>query len=142
MRDGCGYAGLNNLDQLVQWAREFHALSPFAERKFSPQSTREYLTQFIKGHNAILIMNDTGAIGASWSNSPIFEGRVVNEAFWYGGGLDLLREYMDWVDRLGVCGDVLSVMNNRNVDSDRLLKVLSKWGYEVHERTLVRKAPK
>ena len=139
MRDGCAYAGVSDLDNLVELAREFHEESPFADRRFSPQGAREYLAEFIKSHNAILIIGHGGAIGASWSESRIFHGRVVNEAFWYGGGLTLLREYMDWCERVGACGDVMGLMDNSKVDSERLLRVLEKFGYTIHERTLVRR---
>ena len=132
-----------DLDQLVELARKFHAISPFARYTFSPSGTKNYLTSVLSGRpDTVIFMTDTAAIGGRVTYLPFCDATIARESFWFsdGGsdGLKVLREYMRWVESRGVNIDIMTGMNCDNHDLQRVLNVLDRLGYRGAEMTLNR----
>jgi len=139
----CWYATHDDMELLLVLAREFHALSPFKNFKFSPSGTRNYLNLILRDPNSTIIMHENGAIGASVTDYPFCEMRVSKEAFWYSrkeglGGFVLLKEYIKWVSRKKAQVDMLSSLEINDREQKILVRALRIAGYQTVERTHMR----
>lgn len=139
----CWRATPDDLDTLVALAREFHALSPFKDYKFSPSGTRQHFMLMMRCPSSVIIMHDNGLIGGTVSDYPFCDLRIGKEAFWYarrqgGGGIVLLKEYMRWVEGKGGQIDLLSSLEIEGRVSNVIGRVLARMGFDTVEHTHMR----
>lgn len=140
MSTECWRATLNDLDTLVVLAREFHALSPFRDYKFSPSGTRQHFLLMMRCPSSVIIMHENGLIGGTVSDYPFCELRIGKEAFWYArrDGIVLLKEYMRWVEGKGGQIDLLSSLEIEGKKSGVIGRVLRRLGFDTVEHTHMR----
>lgn len=143
MSDECWRATHDDLDTLVVLAKEFHAMSPFVDYKFSPSGSRRHFQLMMRCPNSVILMHDDGLIGGTVSDYPFCDLRLGKEAFWYArkeglGGLVLLRDYMQWVEDKGGQIDLLSSLEIKGRKSGVIERVLRMSGFHAVEHTHMR----
>lgn len=143
MSGECWRATPDDLDTLVALAREFHALSPFKDYRFSPSGARQHFLLMMRCPSSVIIMHDDGLIGGTVSDYPFCELRIGKEAFWYArregvGGIALLKDYMKWVESKGAQMDLLSSLEIEGRKSGVIERVLRRYGFHIVEHTHIR----
>ena len=143
MTDSCRIASTDDLDTLVELAREFHTLSPFKDYRFSPSGSRRHFIAMMESPNTVIIMHDNGLIGGTVSDYPFCEMRVAKEAFWFArreglGGMVLLDHYVKWVARQGADIDLISSLEIAGLRPGLMARLLRRRGYSDVETTHMR----
>ena len=133
-------ADISDIEDLVVLAEKFHAVSPFADYKFSPQGTRSFLKSIIHNPNAVILMHEHGAIAGSVLELPMCDLRCGEELFWYAerNGLVLLNKYHSWLERRGVRVSMFSSIENESDMSIKVRAYLNRIGYETLETKMIR----
>jgi len=134
-------ATFDDLDSLVLWAREFHAMSFFKNHAFSPQGTKNFLTMMIRNPSFVILMHDNGAIGGSIENNPFCNARVAKELFWYAerDGIQLLSAFSGWANDNAADIEFMSSIHPLSKNGSTLHKLMNRRGYELVENTYIRR---
>ena len=109
-------AGEKDILLLMDWMRDFHAMSPYAESvPFDWVDTEETLLNMVKNENAVILFHQTGLIGGIVT--PFFFNKsrtMAVETFWYAerDGKRLLKAFEEWADGMGADAVVMSSLGN------------------------------
>lgn len=115
---------------LVQWASEFHALSPYRHMPLDLKATADWLRNLIHLPSCVIFMTNSGAIGGSVFHVPRLATTFLQEEFWHsaGGrdGVRLFKALRQWGRENGA--DQLSMISLP--DSDKIENFYTRQGLE------------
>ena len=132
----------DDLDLLVLWARQFHYVSMLKEYDFSAQGTRNFLSMMIDSPDCLVLIHDTGALGAIIHDYPFCNVRVAKELFWYAerDGIKLLAGFGEWAIEKGADLQMMSSLQVSDKNTERMRRVMSRYGYLHVENTYLKRA--
>lgn len=125
-------ATLDDIEQCVEWAREFHKYSAWSDLPFDAETVRKTLAGLVVKDEGLLLLTNSGMIGAVLSPMLFNQSiKIAYELFWWRGGMKLIRAYEDWAKSheaipLMVCLD--------DENTDRMAKLYERRGYTPTER--------
>jgi hypothetical protein len=96
-------AAPGDLPQLLEWGREFHAMSGMAA-PFDPDAVSRLLLRMMESPDAVILMTERGGIGGflmpAWT-AP--DWLIAVETFWFAGGdgRALLTAFESWAAQSG-----------------------------------------
>ena len=112
----------DDLSMVIDFGRDFHALSPWREIPFDADSTKDFCARLIDG--GVILLSDTGMIGGLLNPLYLNPSYVIAcEMFWWAksGGRELMEAFEAWGDEQGVFGFQFSALGDDKADRmDRL----------------------
>lgn len=121
---------------LVEMGRKFHAMSPHASMApYDGEAVDRMLTFMIQSDAAVVIMNDTGVIGAVYAPVYFNPGTwMCEESFWWADkdGGELLAGLEEHAKGWGA--DFLHLSTLENDKSKAIDRVLTRKGFRAIER--------
>lgn len=129
-------AGLDDLDRLLSWGREFHQFSPWRHTPYSEGAVRQILTDIFDSDTATVLMHDKGMIGGFIM--PLWlapDHHLAHELFWWAesDGGSLLDAFEDWAKSKGAKEVIM--LGLHGVDGDKVKRIYTHKGYNPREYT-------
>lgn len=127
-------ATYEDIPQLIEWGREFHAASPYADREYSPERVENVLKGMI--NTGIVLISDKGMAGALKAPLWFADGDIAQELFWWGDA-ELREGLEDWAKSEGVAGFTMVCLENEKAPV--LSRLYRMKGYALTEHHFLRR---
>lgn len=136
------FAAKDDIPRVLEWARQFHLLSPWNHHRFDETRMRTTIEFLIQSPDHCLIVHDHGMIAGSISRIMFGDALIAQEIAWYAeeDGKSLLEAFELWAytqgaDEIGMVGLEYDDPK-RNKVMERLYR---RMGYRVIEKQYSKK---
>lgn len=131
----------DDIERLLQFARRFHPLSPYAHEAFDVGKVSQYLKGFFNRSDARIFISTNGAIGMTIDHTEVYQRPYVRERFMYAerGAGARLRDMLDaFADVNGGIPITLFALSHDGKDTKAQTRLYARQGYRVAETTYVK----
>ena len=118
----------DDLDLVVNFGRDFHAVSPWREISFDPDSTKDFCARLVDG--GVILLSETGMIGGLLNPLYFNPAYVVAcEMFWWAksGGRELMEAFEKWGADEGAVALQFSALGDDK--AERMARLFDLAGY-------------
>lgn len=82
-----------DLPRIVEWGRQFHAISPYAGLPYAPERVAETVRGLME--SGVVLISETGMAAAVMAPLWFADGLAAQEVFWWGDA-SLRQGLEDW----------------------------------------------
>lgn len=126
-----------DFDAILEIGQRFHAFSPWRDRPFDADATRDMLNRMMASDDAVLLWNGTGILGGIVAPIYFGGGIVAQELFWFAdrSGRELLDAFEAWAAGKGAAGVLMISLAIDERTDQRMEAIYQRRGYALRERT-------
>ena len=126
-----------DFDAILKIGQRFHAFSPWRDRPFDADATRDMLNRMMASDDAVLLWNGTGILGGIVAPIYFGGGLVAQELFWFAdaNGRELLNTFEAWAKAKGAAGVLMISLAIDERTDQRMEAIYQRRDYALRERT-------
>jgi len=125
-----------DFDAILQIGKRFHEFSPWRDRPFSEDATRDMLHRLVDSEDAVLFWNGSGILGGLVAPIYFGGGTVAQELFWFAdaNGRELLDAFEAWASQKGAAGVLMISLSLDERTDARMDRLYKRRNYRLRER--------
>lgn len=117
-----------DIPRILEWGRQFHAMSPYSDMVFAPERVEATIRNLME--IGVVLISDTGMAAAVMAPLWFSEGLAAQEVFWWGDAA-LRQGLEDWARASGCA--TFSMICLENEKAPVMARLYRMQGYQACE---------